>query len=159
MAVMRTSIHGRRLGLSSTGGILTGYDSTGGHSTAYNQQAQMWGLALVSTAPASGGTLDSAGQTVFGAGTTNGSTFYLPAPQAGLHKQFVFVAASATALGFEPDAAGIYIVSTATALASTGSTTLTLNVDDPISGVVNFLGVSTAQWVMTFGGPAILSSA
>jgi hypothetical protein len=96
--------------------------------------------------------------TVIGAGTTNGSTFYIPAPQPGLHKQLVFVTASATALGFEPDAAGVYIVSTATALASTGSTTYTLNLDDPISGVVNLLGVSTAQWVMS-QGPALLSSA
>ena len=39
--VMLTSIKGRRLGLSSTGGIVSGYNSTGGMSTAIDLAAVM----------------------------------------------------------------------------------------------------------------------
>jgi hypothetical protein len=149
MAVMRTSIHGRRFGLSSTGGLLTGYDATGGQSTLFDQQAQMWGGALVSTAPADGGLISNSGITVIGAGTTNGSTFLIANPVAGLRKELLFAVCSATALNFETTSTSAFIRTTGTALGSTGSTHIDVDSDDPISGGITLMGISTAEWVIT----------
>ena len=143
------SVHGRRLGLTSTGGIAQYLTNTGVGSSILNY-VQMWGSDYVSTAPADGGLIPNSGITVIGAGTTNGSTFLVANPVAGLRKEFVFAVCTATALNFETTSTSAFFRTTGTAAASTGSTHIDVETTAvSFSGGLTLMGISTAEWVIT----------
>ena len=148
MATMRTSIHGRRFGLSTTGGILSGYDATGGHSTAFESQAQMWGKTHHETVTADAGVISNQGVTFITTASTNGSTYFLSAPVLGVYKE-IHIVSSATAMNLETTAATIFIGTTAATGVDVGTTHLDLDSTAAgvgVAGSIILRGLSTTFW-------------
>lgn len=144
---MRTSIHGRRLGLSSTGGIVNSLDASGKNSTAFEQAAQMWGAALVETVSSAGASISNSGVTIISSDSTSGtSPFFVAAPIAGIHKE-IHIQTPATALALNTTAVSIFFNSSLAEGSSGGSTTLTIaGTAAGIAGVITLRGLSTTQW-------------
>ena len=142
---MRTSIHGRRLGISSTGAVITGVDSTGGGSTAFDMAAQMWGPAMFETV-ASEGNITNTGVSVVSSGSTNGSTMILLAPVQGVYKEIHFQT-SATSMGLDTTG-GVTINSSSAEAAGGGSTSFTISGTGSagIGGALTLRGVSSTYW-------------
>lgn len=142
MPTMRTSIHGRKLGLSSTGGILGG--SSG--STAFNSVAQMWGADLFETVSGAVGAISNSGVSIVSSDSTSGSSMPVSAPVQGVSKE-VFFQTSATALVLHTTAATIWFNSTLAEAAAGGSTTLTVAGGAAgIGGSLVLRGLSTTVW-------------
>ena len=91
--VPRTSIHGRRLGISSSGGII----SSPAGSSDIDQSAQMWGPGLFESVTASSASIANSGVTIVSTGSTSGTSFTVSAPVQGVEKEIVFQT-SATAI-------------------------------------------------------------
>ena len=83
---MLHSILGRRVGVSSSGGIVSGFGSTGNHSTAFGMAAQMWGDALVNSHTSSGDVLRNSGVSIVAPASATASTFLISAPVKGVLK-------------------------------------------------------------------------
>lgn len=149
MFKMLTSIYGRRLGISSSGGLVSHTGSTGGGSTAFVTAAQMWGTGMVETISAAGATINNAGLTYISSDSTAGTTPYiLQAPVAGLSKE-IFITTTATALAINTNATTVFISSTLAELAAGGSTTLTIS--GPATGIggsIVLRGISATQWAI-----------
>lgn len=148
----RTSIHGRRLALSSSGGIITAARSTGGsNSTDYTMSAQMWGDGLMQTVSSVGSVIRNAGFTVVSSDSTSGSStlpIFLAAPIAGLYKEIHFQT-PATALALNTTSSTIFFNTTLAEAAAGGSTTLTIaGTTLGIGGSIALRGLSTAQWAI-----------
>lgn len=142
MPIMRTSIHGRRLGLSSTGGILAG--SSG--STEFNSLAQMWGNDLFEDVSGATGAISNSGISVVTTDSTSGSSMPVAAPVAGVYKEIVFQT-SATALVLHTTAATIKFNSTLAEAAAGGSTTLTVaGATAGTGGTLVLRGLSATAW-------------
>lgn len=153
MPTMRTSIHGRRLGLSSTGGILAG--SSG--STEFESIAQMWGNDLIENVILADATISNSGVTVISTGSTSGSSMVVAAPVAGVYKEIVFQT-SATALTFQTTAATIHFNSTLAENSTGGSTTLTIaGAAAGTAGVLIMRGLSTTQWQIVSSSVSVSS--
>lgn len=124
--VMRTSIHGRRLGITSTGGIgtLSTADST---SHSPDQVAQMWGDGMVETldSTTTPQSLRNYGISILSSDTEGAVTFNVPAPIAGLSKEIHFQTPSTLIYTFDTTATTIFFNSTLAEGAALGSTTLT----------------------------------
>ncbi len=86
----RVSIHGRRMGISSTGGWISADKATGAGSTLFDMAAQMWGKAMVETVSAAGGTISNSGITIISSASTAGAAFVMSAPIPGIHKEIHF---------------------------------------------------------------------
>lgn len=147
MFTQRTSIHGRRLGLSSTGGIITGVDSTGGGSTAFVLAAQMWGSAMLNTVSSSEATLRNAGVNLISTATSTAYTFTVGAPVAGVAME-VISRSSATTVTFQTSATTIlFFDSTLTPDGATGLVLSQTSTDGGNFGAAVMLrGLSTARW-------------
>ena len=156
MPRMLTSIHGRRLGLSSTGGIIQSMTSTGGYSSSFEMLAQMWGPAMVATTTSTGGaTLSNNGVSVINTSAT-AATFLIAAPVAGVSKE-IYIVSSASALTFGGTSPSQLFSKIAGG--ATGSTTLTLIVAstaDSLAGQTLFLrGLSATKWGVLHGSTVI----
>ena len=149
MFKMLTSIHGRRLGLSSSGGIVSDRGSTGGGSTDFVMAAQMWGTAMVETVSSAGATVNNAGVTIISSDSTAGTTPYIvQAPVAGLSKE-IFITTTATAIAFNTNATTVFFNSTLGETAAGGSTTL--SVTGPATGIAGSIvlrGLNATQWAI-----------
>ncbi|MGI9503587.1 MAG: hypothetical protein ACR2RE_11090 [Geminicoccaceae bacterium] len=121
MPVMRTSIHGRRLGISSTGGILAGSSD----STTFGSAAQMWGDDLQEVLTTAGASIRNYGTSVVSTGSTSGSSMVLSAPVSGVHKE-IFFATSATAFTLSADAATTKFNTTSAESLTGGTTSLSI---------------------------------
>jgi hypothetical protein len=148
MFTMRTSIHGRRLGLSSTGGLL----ASAGESTAQVAAAQMWGSGMLETIASTGGaTLLNYGVSVI-ATTATAATFLLGAPVAGLSKE-IYIVSSGSALTFGGTSTSQVFSKIGGGTA--GSTTLTLT-DANLAGQALVLrGLSATKWGLMNGSTVI----
>lgn len=141
---IRNSLLGRKLGFSSTGGIVTLSPGTTDVSCA----AQMWGPGMCETITAAGGTLSNYGISIISSGSTAGSTYYIADPELGLQKQIVIVT-SATSMTLNTGGA-LFRYSSAHFASTLGSTILTyLSASATQSlGVIDMLGLSTAAWLI-----------
>ena len=141
---MRHSIHGRRLGLTSSGGVVA---SPSG-STTIGQAAQMWGddSEIFETVSAAGATISNSGVTVISTDSTSGAAFVVSAPITGISKEIHFQT-SATAHTLGTTATTIKFNSTLAESAAGGSTTLTVTgAAGGIAGVVVMRGLSGTAW-------------
>ncbi len=135
--VPRTSIHGRRLGLSSSGGVIT---SPAG-SSDIDQSAQMWGPGLF-TSVSSGGTLTNSGVNILSSAAAAVVTYNMPAPVQGVSVEIIS----------ETSSSQISIETTATTInfnssGGTSSTALTINLAAGTKGQSVILrGRSTTSW-------------
>lgn len=144
MATMRKSLHGREVGIASTGGLVFGIDSTGGGSTAYTLFAQMWGQALLETVSSNGATISNSGVTVISSDSTSGASFTVSAPAVGVEKE-IYLETAATALTLDTSATTIYFNSSVATAAAGGSTTLSLAAAT-IGGSLTLRGLSATVW-------------
>jgi hypothetical protein len=143
---MQTSLHGRRFGLSSTGGLVSGAGSTGNQSTAIDAAAQMWGPSMVESHTSAGDTLKNSGISIISSGSTNGASFVMSAPVTGVYKEVHFQT-SATALTFNTTAVSIFFNSTLAEGSSAGSTTLSFaQATAGLGGCLAMRGLSDTVW-------------
>jgi hypothetical protein len=154
------SLHGRRIGLTSTGGIGGYINSTGGGSTAVTQFAQMWGSGMIETVSSAGATISNSGITHVSSDSTSGmAALTMSAPVAGVEKKIFFVT-SATALTIETTAAGILFYGM-TSTAPTGSSVLSIVGSAgalPVRGsYITLTGLNSTTWLVT-GKTASVSS-
>lgn len=141
---MRVSIHGRRLGLSSTGGILAG--SSG--STTFESIAQMWGADLIETVSSAGAAISNYGLTIISTDSTSGtSPFFVAAPVSGVSKE-IHLQTSATLITLNSTATTIKFNTTSCVAAAGGSTVLSLAnaAVAGLGGVVVLRGLSATAW-------------
>src|SRR3990167_551741 len=149
---MVTSIHGRRLGISSTGGIIQAYNSTGKGSTQFDMTAQMWGQGMVATTTSTGGaTLSNSGVSVINT-SASAATFLIAAPEIGVAKE-IYVVSAASALTFGGTSTSQVFMKVGGGAA--GSTTLTL-IDASLAGQTLIMrGLSATQWGIMNGSTVI----
>ena len=149
---MQKSIHGRRLGISSTGGIVSAVNSTGGQSTAVIAAAQMWGDASIQNTTSTGGaTLGNSGQSVINT-TAAAPTFLIAAPVAGVSKE-IYIISSASTITFGGTSTSQVFMKIGGGAA--GSTTLTLT-DVSLAGASLYLrGLSATQWGVMHGSTVV----
>lgn len=150
------SLHGRSLGLTSTGGLAQYRDATGGQSTAVIMYAQMWGSGMVATTTSTGGaTLSNSGVSVINT-SASAATFLIAAPVSGIRKE-IYIVSSASALTFGGTSTSQVFMKIAGGIA--GSTTLTLiaaSTADSLAGNALILrGLSTTQWGVMHGSTVI----
>lgn len=144
MFTMRTSIHGRRLGLSSTGGLISAFTSTGGHnSSAYNMNAQMWGSGMIDTVSAVTSTIGNAGVTSLAVATATAIAFELEAPIAGIYKEIhIDTSASEISIG-SPTTDVVFKASNGGA-----GSTMFMAAANLSGAVIALRGRSTARWAV-----------
>ena len=145
---IRTSIHGRRLAITSTAGI--GSLSTDSTSIGVDQVAQMWGGAMVQTVSSGGAAVVNHGLTVVSSLSTGGmAALVLGTPFAGVRKQLSFIT-SASLLTLETSATTILFASGGSSLLTDiGSTILTIG-SAAFPGIfgtsITLVGLSTTIW-------------
>ena len=131
--VSRTSIHGRRLGISSSGGLVTCYGSTGNQSTGYVAVAIMRDTTgtmmgphdepVVTTTSTGGDTVLTFGGVLAINSTVAAPTWLISAPTAGRLME-IYVISSASAIVFGGTSTSQVFMKVGGG--SPGSTTLTL---------------------------------
>jgi hypothetical protein len=149
--VMLTSIKGRRLGLSSTGGIVSGYNSTGGMSTAIDLAAVMrdsTGAIIgrhyepMTTISSSGATLQEGLNYITSATGGAAYAFSLPTALPGMGV-ICQIWSSASTITFSGSATTILFNSTVFG----GTTSMVLSGAGGNQGTyATFRAVSTAKW-------------
>ncbi|HDZ37879.1 MAG TPA: hypothetical protein ENH62_06290 [Marinobacter sp.] len=144
--IMKTSIHGRRMGISSSGGFIAALDATGGGSTVFSQSAQMWGDALVETVSAAAATISNSGITIISSASTAGAAFVMSAPIAGIHKEIHFQTPSSLH-SINTTAITIFFNSSLSDGSSGGSTILNfVSATTELGGVLVLRGLSDTNW-------------
>jgi hypothetical protein len=149
---MVTSIYGRRLGLSSTGGITQSLTSTGGISSSFLLLAQMWGPAMVATTTSTGGaTLSNSGVSIINSSATS-ATFLVSAPVIGVRKEIYIISASSVMIFGGTSTSQVFMK---VAGGAAGSTIITLT-DASLAGQVLILrGLTATQWGVINGSTVI----
>lgn len=135
--VQRTSIHGRRLGISSSGGIT----SSPSGSTDIDRSAQMWGPGLISSI-SSAETIPNSGVNILSTAAAGALTYTIAAPVAGVRCEVISQTTSS----------GVTLNTTATTInfnssGGTSSTALTMLLAGGTEGQsVVLRGLSATQW-------------
>ena len=139
------SIHGRSLGLTSTGGLAQYRDATGGQSTAVLLYGQMWGTGMVASHSSSNATLRKIGQNVISSATAAAYTFTVAAPVIGAGMEIISQS-SATTISLDTSATTILFATTG-AVTTTG---LTIGRASTLGGCVGeyliLRGLSATRW-------------
>lgn len=142
---MRTSLHGRRLGLSSTGGVIQAINSSGKNSTDFIMAAQMWGEGMVASHSSSGATLKNVGTNIISSATAAAYAFSIATPVADAYAE-ILSDSSATTITIGTGATTIFFRSTGGGL----STGLTISVASTLGGCVGefviLRGISATRW-------------
>ncbi len=143
--VRRTSIHGRRLGLTSTNGIYG--QIVNSTATDADTVAQMWGPGMFETVSSAGAAIANYGITIVSSDSTSGTTpFLVGAPVQGVYKEIHFQT-SATASALNTTSTTIKFNSTLAEAAAGGTTALTVaGAATGIGGVIVLRGLSTTAW-------------
>src|SRR3990167_941297 len=128
---MVTSLHGRRLGLSSTGGIIQAINSTGRGSTTFDMAAQMWGNSMLATHSSSLATLRNNGVNLISSATAASYAFTVAAPAIGVYTE-ILSASSATTITLDTSATTITFATTGNAV----TTGLTIALASTLGGCV-----------------------
>lgn len=140
------SLHGRRIGLTSTGGIGQYLDSTGGGSSAVTLYSQMWGPALhTDVASSVGSTIQNAGiVTMTSASATAVTGHEIAAPVKGV-ELMVHIDTSASEVSLGSTSTAIVFAST---VAAAAGSTLFAAAANLAGTVVTLRGRSTAEWLI-----------
>lgn len=148
--VQRTSIHGRRLGISTTGGIIS---ASSGSTAAADQAAQMWGVGLCNEVSSGGELIPNDGITIISSDSTGGEAFIIASPVVGIAKE-ILCAASASAYTLNTSATSVLFVGTGTGstqLGNIGSTILTMGSANAVNlfGLsIQLRGLSATRWAV-----------
>ena len=157
-----TSIHGKRLGLSATGGLLfqpttsTGMSHAAEISSAgvFNSSISSFNSTIteliaakyksvVDTISSSAATMLNYGISIIASDVIEGSALTLPAPEAGLHKTIWFDTSSSGAITVETTAATILFESTY----QSTSSAITMGFAGGLRGAsIELFGQSTTRW-------------
>jgi len=150
---MRHSIQGKRVGLSSTGGLITKVNTGVNSTLPHGMAAQMWGESMfeaVAGVTASGTTLRNYGVSHITSGTATAITLEIGRPEPGVSKtiaiattcEHLTLGGTSTAIIFRPAVAGagssMFISSTYTFGPSPTANMAGLT--------IQLVGVSTAEW-------------
>lgn len=150
--IMQTSIHGRRLGISSTGGIVSGYGSTGNVSTDFVAVAVMRDSNHVLRGPhyepvtthSSSGATMAEGLNYIASATAAAYAFSMPAASSGLIVR-IGISSSASTITFSGSATTILFGSTVVG----GSTSLTASNAGGCQGMyLTLAAMTTARWAV-----------
>ena len=137
----RTSIHGRRLAITSTGGL--GSLSSGSTEIKLDQVAQMWGPGLKSVASASEVEMNNFGITSLTAASATAQNYTILAPVEGVHKD-IHIETSASEITLNGATTDIVFQSTFAGVGSSMFLTSALLAVKTVS----LLGMSTARWAI-----------
>ena len=159
--IILTSLHGRKIGLSATGGVLIAPTSSTGMSHlaeissagVFNSSITGFGSTItemtvakqksvVDTISSSAATLLNYGLSVISSDVINVSVLVLPAPETGLHKQ-IWGDSSASTVTLTSTAASITFDTTV------GSSVLVFDKAGGIRGSqINLRGLSATRWAV-----------
>ena len=145
---MRTSIHGRRLGLSSTGGIITGSKPSGAGSTLIEMAAQMWGPGIqesIAAATAVASTLVNYGISTISSASATAIAFEVARPEIGVYKE-IHIDTSASEISMGGTSTAIIFAST---VAVAAASTAFFSRANLAGTVITLRGKSTAEWIFT----------
>lgn len=151
--IQRKSLHGRMLGISSSGGLVMSVKTTSANlaaSSDINMAAQMWGPGMIQTigAGATATRILNSGLTYFTTGSSAAALYSMAAPAAGVVKTLVFQLAS-TLLTLNTTATTILFQTSTAHLSSTaGSSALTVTSSDGVGTAATLVGLSTTQWLL-----------
>lgn len=136
-----SSIHGRRIAMSSTGAIVdkNGYGAVVADASGVLQSAFKSAVELISS---SGAVLAAVGMSYLSSGTATSRNFTILAPSSGQHKE-IFSLSSASVIVLETTATGIYFVST-----GTSSSALTFGGATLFGATVTLRGLSATRWAV-----------
>lgn len=152
---VRRSIYGRILGISSSGGIVSGVRSTGiTPSSDINLSAQMWGPGMVQTI-AAGATLtkiSNSGVTYFTTGSSAAALYSMDAPVKGCFKWLVFSLASTLVTINTTATTILFQRSTSSNAAGAGSSAVAVTSSDGVYTTAALVGLSTTQWAVLHRG-------
>ena len=166
MFTMRTSIHGRRLGLSSTGAFISGVGSTGGGSTVFDMAAQMWGSGMVEVL-STVGPISNVGISVISSGSTSGTApWTLGDVVDGAYKEIVFRTSSTRIVIETPSSLAALVVASSLGISSTvGSSSMDVSSTVVgIGGTITLRGLAASpgsttvvrQWIITSRSPHLI---
>jgi hypothetical protein len=141
--VMQTSIHGRRLGISSTGGIVSGLTSTGGGSTAIVAAAQMWGDVMVATHSSSGATFNNYGVNFISSATAAAYNFTMPEPVNGVMTSILSMS-SATTITIETTGVAVF---GSTVVGGSSKVTFTF-ANGSQGAFIDLIGIGSTIWAV-----------
>jgi hypothetical protein len=142
--VMQKSVHGRKLAVSSSGGIVSAVGATGNDSATIGGAAQMWGSNFLETVSSAGTSLMNCGVSVISSDSTSGASFSLGTPEAGLYKE-IHLQTAATALTLAAPSSTVYINSSLATAAAGGSTSVAL-AGATLGGSIALRGLSATVW-------------
>ncbi len=146
------SLHGRRIGLTSTGGIAQYLDKDGKGSTAVVQYAKMWGAGQHATVTSTiASTLANSGFTTLSSGSATALVFEIKAPVVGVENT-IHIDTSASEISFGGTSTSIIFAST---VAVAGGSTLFLSRANLAGVNVILKGISTTEWSI-FGSTTTL---
>ena len=145
MPEMQKSIWGRKLGISTTGGIISAVGATGRDSTDFDMTAQMWGVGMIATVTSTiASTLTNYGLVSLTSGSATAITgFDVAAPVAGLMKE-IHIATSASEISFNGTSTAILFGPTAEG----GGSTLFLSAANLAGTTIILRGLSATQWAV-----------
>ena len=150
----RKSIHGRELGISSTGGIISAPKG----ETSFDRAAQMWGSGMLETL-STVGAIKNYGISVLSSGSTSGTApWTLGPPAVGLYKEIIF-ATSSTRIVINSTATTILMaVASSLAISSTvGATTIDISSSAVgTAGTIILRGRSATQWILSSKSPQLV---
>lgn len=152
---LKKSLHGRQVGLSSTGGVVTQVEG----SSDIDNAAQMWGPGMMETLSSNGAWVSNSGMTVISSGSTSGSSYSVRAPVAGVSKE-IFIYGTATAVTLNTSATTIGFLTTSAVLQANLSTTLSIAgaAGGVGGGVLELRGLSTTLWAVRGRSAGITAS-
>lgn len=148
---VRHSIYGRILGISSSGGLVSGVRSSGiSPSTDIAMSFQAWGPAMVQTIGA-GATLtvvSNCGVTYFTTGSSAAALYTMQPPVKGVYKQLVFSLYSTLVTLNTTSTLIMFYTSTGATGSTLGSSALAVTSSDGVYTAAQFVGLSTTQWML-----------
>ncbi len=148
----RTSLHGKKFGISSTGGLITPpVTGSSGSTLPHTMAAQMWGEGMHAFIPSTvGSTISNYGLTTMTSGSATSlnataavTTFEIGRPEPGVHK-YIHIDTSASEITFGSTSTAIVFQST---LQGAGST-LFASTNNLAGALVHLIGETTARWIL-----------
>ena len=148
---MLKSIHGRMLGISSTGGIISNVESTGiTQSTDIDMAAQMWGPGMLQTigAGATATKILNCGVTYFTTASSAAALYNVDPPAKNCFKWLVFQLSSTLVTLNTTSTLISFANSTAHNAASLASTAVAVTSSDGVYTAALLVGLSTTQYAV-----------
>ena len=139
--VDRVTIHGRRLGISTTGGLI-GRNATS-TASGWDAAAQMWGAGLHNSVSSSAATIGNAGVTSITAASATAQRYTIAAPVLGIRK-IINLDTSASEISFAGPTTTVIFQTTKAGVGST----LFMTLANLAGKNLSLLGMSTLRYTV-----------